>query len=388
MYNFIFDNIINFLQFSIPLIISIWGIYYVRKSKFSFIERRNIKLYQDIVKTIDGMSIQYKDADVKENLILFNGTIIYTGHNDIKSDEIDKELTLYSPDKNAIWLHFEIKNSSEFFVPNYRIEKNNVIIERSLWKNNDYINFVALIDSKKNKINISHRIYNVTSKIRRFRESDAALFKINAVMTSLALIFITSTTSLVDYFISPKSSKNDTLQNSIFSKKLELDETYYINARKINIDELQKKREEMELNRYDKQIKKELDSLTKLVEIHKKHPSDKNHIKVLEQALNAKSIKYPFRNDYDEISSLASSKTDTLILNNLLDTSKLYILNDSTKIKFSYNNLRKKGNDEKLNFLSAFIKIIPLAFILFILYSVYSYVSIKRLTKKINVTEN
>ncbi|MGF7025743.1 MULTISPECIES: hypothetical protein [Sphingobacterium] len=325
---------------------------------------------------------------MKENLILFNGTIIYTGHNDIKSDEIDKELTLYSPDKNAIWLHFEIKNSSEFFVPNYRIEKNNVIIERSLWKNNDYINFVALIDSKKNKINISHRIYNVTSKIRRFRESDAALFKINAVMTSLALIFITSTTSLVDYFISPKSSKNDTLQNSIFSKKLELDETYYINARKINIDELQKKREEMELNRYDKQIKKELDSLTKLVEIHKKHPSDKNHIKVLEQALNAKSIKYPFRNDYDEISSLASSKTDTLILNNLLDTSKLYILNDSTKIKFSYNNLRKKGNDEKLNFLSAFIKIIPLAFILFILYSVYSYVSIKRLTKKINVTEN
>ncbi|MGE8377673.1 MAG: hypothetical protein ACN6PN_04955 [Sphingobacterium sp.] len=334
------------------------------------------------------MSIQYKEADVKENLILFNGTIIYTGHNDIKSDEIDKELTLYSPDKNAIWLHFEIKNSSEFFIPNYRIENNNVIIDRSLWKNNDYINFVALIDSKKNKINISHRIYNVTGKIRKFKESDATLFKINAVMASLALIFIISTTSLIDYFISPKNSKKDTLQNSIFSKKLEVDKTYFINARKINIDELQKKREEIELNRYDIQIKKELDSLTNLVAIHKKHPSDKNHIKVLKQALNTKSIKYPFRNDYDEISSLASSKTDSLLINNLLDTSKSYILNDSTKIKFSYNNLRKKDNDDRLNFLSIFIKIIPFAFILFILYSIYNYISIKRLTKKINVTEN
>lgn len=60
----------------IGLIIAIWGVLYIRKARFYYLEKSNIKLYEDIVKNIEGLSINYKDDEIKDNLRFYRGTVI------------------------------------------------------------------------------------------------------------------------------------------------------------------------------------------------------------------------------------------------------------------------------------------------------------------------
>lgn len=377
------DNIGEFLQFAIPIVISIWGIYFIRKSKFYFIEKRSVKLYQDIVKSIDGLSITFNEEQIRENLILFSGSIIYSGHNDIKADEIDREITIYSPDNSARWLHFEVRNSADFFSPEYRIEENKVIISRSLWKKDDFIDFSGLIDSPKNNIKISFRIYNVNNKIIRLKESNATFYKANAIAGMIAL-----TLTFPNNIPSKDLSKTQSQKDSLFHKRLEIDEKFFINERVIDINELQKIRQESEVRNYDIKVKNGLDSLNKLTLIYEEEPTDKNQIKVLKQALDVSRISYPLQNVYDSILLKSYKITDSLLITYKMDTSKVYKINDTTQIKYTYNILRTSTKDKKIEFIKILLQLVPFGFILFIIYQIYNYLYIKKLTKILKKKEN
>ncbi|GAA0884580.1 hypothetical protein GCM10009120_31780 [Sphingobacterium siyangense subsp. cladoniae] len=370
------NNISQFLQFAIPIMISIWGIYFIRKSKFYFIEKSSVKLYQDIVKSIDGLSITFNEEQIRENLILFSGSIIYSGHNDIKADEIDREITIYSRDTSARWLHFEIRNSSDFFSPEYRIEENKVILNRSLWKKDDFIDFSGLIDSPDNNIKISFRIYNVNNKVIRLKESNTTFYKANAIAGIIAF-----TLTFPNTIPSKDLSKTQPQKDSLFQKRLEIDEKIFINEKVVDMGKLQKSRQEIEVKDYNFKVKNGLDSLNKLTEIYKEKPTDKNKIEVLKQALDVSRIPYPLQNEYDRILLKSYKITDSLLVGDNMDTNKVYKINDTTQIKFAYNTLKTSPNDKKFEFLEFFLKLAPLGFILFVIYQAYNYLYIKKLTK-------
>lgn len=194
-----FDQILGFIYFLIPTIITVWTVYYIRKSRFYYVERTSIKLHDDIVKNIPDLAIKYKDSEINENLIFFRGTVLFKSHTDIKSEDIDQEITIYSPDNNAVWKHFEISKASDGFQPSFTINNNKVTIDRSMLKINDYITFAGLLDSKNINLLISHRIFNMVPKSIKLKESDLKNYRQSGIFLTIILVILFSIMLYINY---------------------------------------------------------------------------------------------------------------------------------------------------------------------------------------------
>ena len=343
-----FNGIIDFFQFIIPVILTVWAVFYIRRSSFYYIERSNIKLYDDVIKKIQGISIKYKEEDINENLILFNGTIIFKGHNDIKADEIDKELTIFSKDTNAIWKHFEITKTSTDFTPKFNIVANKVIIEKSLLKSNDFISFAGLLDSKNNQLTVGHRIYNIIPSSINFKENDLTLYRIGASFLTFLLVFLFSFKVYTNYKFDrekstsatlskvDKSGKKTSKKDSILFRSFDFRTEFYLNNNKINIDTLSKqykKKWDNKKNLVENANQKQLDSLT---EKFKKNRTEKNEIVMLRKFIDNFSISFSnLVNPYDEIKHLSDKKLLELLTDNKVKNGTKYKINDSITVQFN-----------------------------------------------------
>ncbi|WP_100077051.1 hypothetical protein [Chryseobacterium camelliae] len=354
-----FDQILGFIYFLIPTIIAVWTVYYIRKSRFYYVERTSIKLHDDIVKNIPDLTIKYKDSEINENLIFFRGTILFKSHTDIKKEDIDQEITIYSPDRNAIWKHFEITKASDDFQPTFTIRDNKVTIDRSMLKINDYIIFAGLLDSKNVNLFISHRIFNLVPKSIKLKESDLKYYKQSGIFMTLILVTLFSIKLYFNYKSKEWERKRikDNKELAEVYKSVNVDlppdiydyETFFFkNNVKIKVKKLRdsfKNAKDQQIDIFNEKNLKVTDSLSKKYLRTKK---DKDKIEVLNSIIDGFTKGLPiYRNPYAELERLGEKKLDTLIKTNKLKENILYTINDSIKLKFEKKVIPKKDSSSK-----------------------------------------
>lgn len=392
-----FEGVIELVKFIIPIICTVWGIAYVRKPKFYYLERGNIKLYEDIVDSIDGLSITYKNQEIQENLRLFSGTIILKSHTDIKKEEIDKEVTIASPDTNARWKHFEITNTSTDFRPNFTLSENKVRIEKSLLKRNDFISFSGLLDSKNDTIIIGHRIYNIIPGTINLREQDLSLYKTYSIALPIVVIFMAflhfSQSNTKPNHTSKSTTREFSHADSIAIKALEYDPIFFVSSIEFNIDSL----EETEIQRQVQLIKEAVEDKASIMDslhnVYENGKNDKNKINVLLSYIELLKVNAnPYDNRYTSLKTAASDTLNDLLTQNNMDTSKIHQLNDSITLKYSTNHLARVENKGKKvgliswpNIIDIFLSLVMYIFITlytaFSLICIYKYFLLKRLIK-------
>ncbi|KIA90160.1 hypothetical protein [Kaistella jeonii] len=401
-----FGDLLQFIKYILPILLSIWAVFYIRRSSFYYIERSNIKLYDDVIKKINGISIKYKNSNINENLILFNGTIIFKGHNDVKSDDIDKQLTIYSKDIKAVWKHFEITKTSVDFQPKFIIDKNKIIIEKSLLKSNDFISFAGLLDSKNTKLTVGHRIYNIIPSSINFKENDLSLYKLAASFLTLFFIFIAAVSAYSKYKfakeieetkfeIKPVANKiKISKKDSILYRSFDFKTEFYIENNRVQIDTLAKQFGLKLKNKTDKIEKANEREFNSLTEIYRKDRSDKNEIILLKKFIDNFSFTFKkIDNPYTKVKEEADKKLIKLISDNKLENKKFYKLNDSLGIKYFDKNLpaseiikTKENSADQQGYLDIAFSIIEYVFTLFLLIisSIlwYKYIRLLKLKKR------
>lgn len=410
-----FDQILGFIYFLIPTIITIWTYFYIRKSRFYYVERTSIKLHDDIVKNIPDLAITYKNAEINENLIFFRGTILFKSHTDIKSEDIDQEVTIYSPDNNAMWKHFEISKASDTFQPNFTTNNNKVIVDRSMLKINDYITFAGLLDSKNTNLLISHRIFNMVPKSIKLKESDLKSYKQSGVFITTLLLIIFSIKLYFNYEsekwekerIEDKKAFNEKFKNANLMLPDIFDyETYFFeNNVKIKVKKLRdsfKNVKDREIEIFNKKNSQASDSLSK---IYIRTRSDKDKINLLNSMLDSFTKGLPvYINPYAELEMYGEKKLDTLLKKNELKEGVIYRINDSITVKFvnkeaskniTLSKSKKTAKPSEIKSIStpktfsyyfdAFMNLIAYLFIIFLicgmLYSWFMYITLRRLLK-------
>lgn len=392
-----FEGGIELLKFIIPLICTVWGILYVRKPKFYFLEKGNIKLYEDIVDSIEGISITYENQEIQENLRLFSGTIILKSHTDIKKEEIDEGITIASTDTNAHWKHFEITNTSTDFSPNFTISGNKVSIQKSLLKRNDFISFSGLLDSKNENITIGHRIYNIIPGTINLKENNLSLYKGYAIALPLVVLFIAfihfSQKSIKPNYISKNTNRELSPEDSIIIKSLAYDTKFFINSIEFNIDSA----EEIEVQRQSQLIKDTIGNKATIVDslttIYQKNKTDKNKINVLLSYIELLKVNPdPYNNRYTALKTAASDTLKGVLRKRDTITSKIYQLNDSITFRYSHNKFTRAENEEKKDgfnlwptIVDTFLSLVMYALLTlytgFSIICVYKYFLLKRLIK-------
>lgn len=270
---------------------------------------------------------------------------ISRSHTDIKKEDIDNEITIYSSDSNAKWLHFEIIKTSDGFKPKFEINDNKVVFEKTLLKQNDYFSFSGLLDSNNSNLNIGHRIFNVPALSIKLKERDLLTYKRwiqYSPITFLlaALLFSTISPNKINTRDSKRARSNYTKEDSIRSKSIEFDKFFYLNNKLLDIDSV----ESVEIQKQIQMMKENVDSNSRVVDslaiMLEKSPSDTNKIELLRSTIDLLSIDLdPLNNEYTKLRVESNDTLFALLKHFKLDTTRRYHLNDSVTVKFSPNIL-------------------------------------------------
>lgn len=394
----LFAKIIYAVKYLFPIGITAYLYFYVRKSKFYFIKERAIKLYDEVVKDIEGISITFDEQEIQQSLILFRGTVILKGHTDIRKDEIDKEIVIYSPDKTANWKNFEIVNSSVDFNPKYSIEDNKIVMSKSMLKANDYFTFVGLLDSKATELSVGHRIFNLRPGSINLSESDFVWYKQLAIGLSILIALLLwynirsdlETTRIQKaQEIQDASVRERSKKDSLDNLKYNLESNYYIYGKKVDIELLDNVRS----SKNKPIFKRRMDSLTKKIGILKikfdKNPSERNELLMYKSAFDAMVITNDNAiNDYGLIKYNSSLLVDSLIKSNSLVAKKSFKINDSTQVIYTIPKHTKLDyilKEPELTILDHFMSFLVYAFVILVIVvdirSIYYWISLGRLRK-------
>lgn len=381
---FSFENITALLGLLLTIAIPIFSYYWVKKSKFYFLKKNDLKLYDDVVKVFPDISIKYKGEDIVSNLVLFSGTLILKGHYDIKSEDIDVPIYIEPNDKNAIWKEFKITNSNNDFNPNFTIDGNKVIISKSLLKKNDYFSFWGLVDSKSNHFHIGHRVYNLPPQTIFLNESRTKLYEQGILMYLLAFIFFAIFTLFISLrttmIFKPNADKVNFATEKV--SNFDFDKQFLKYQKKFNIDSIKaalRITDSVNSKNASSNFRKVSDSLLEIVKLN---PTFENKFKLRDfqasnftKALESSSDKY----------SLMEAQSDTLLGKRIqaknLILKKPYKINDSISVSFNRDSLVGTSADNNYIFLSILLLMNMLLFIMTSYYS-YKYWLIKRITKK------
>lgn len=378
-----FADILSLLPIVISIAIPIFSYFWVKKSKFYFLQKIKVKLYADIIKVFPGISIKYHDTDIQENLILISGTIMLKGHYDIKPEDIDIPLYIQSDDENAVWQEFSIDSSNNDFNPSFSIEGRRITIKKSLLKKNDYFTFWGLIDSKSSVIHIGHRIYNLPSETILLDQAQQNSYKKGIILYSISSFVLL----IFSYFIIFKSSLVFPLNNSEVNNNSEqlqhfdFDKIFAQDKKVINVDSIK-----MSLAKFDSinkvnRLSEYVRISDSLLSIVKDNPSFENKFKLRDyQALNfansLESLVDPYR--------FIEAQSDTLINNRLkeknLELEHYYKINDSITVKFLKKRYLHTENPHNYFLLSMLI-MFNIIFLFMIAYYTYRFYLIYRVTK-------
>jgi hypothetical protein len=166
----------------IGIIITIFGVFYVRKFKYpgklSLIKILSVGLLNDLIKNFEDISIKYKGTSINDNIYLLKAIIFNDGKTDIDDQMIKKPLELELPE-NYKWIDIKLDDVSSNIKCDYKINdtNNSLLWNFDLICIGEFISFDALIEVPKSiknseqlidKVKIKSRITNTAVKKRSF----------------------------------------------------------------------------------------------------------------------------------------------------------------------------------------------------------------------------
>lgn len=157
-----------------------------------YIEDESLNLYDSVVKNITGLEITYKSQPIKENMFLLRGFLFKKGRKDIVPEMIESKLKISLP-KNWIWHDSRTISKSEGLNVITTPNKNELVFDFGLFKNNEYIFFESLVEATEKEefsksIKFKHRIAD-TGKVTKEKtiEYKNPLWKVRIPATFLIL---------------------------------------------------------------------------------------------------------------------------------------------------------------------------------------------------------
>lgn len=237
---------------SIELLLSIIGVVtpivsglvsWLKKSqpKITFVIDENINLYQEITKSIEGLSVTYNNLPIEKNSYLLKAFILYTGNKDVTKEEIgNKRLRLRLPKETKVH-NFSILHGSNELETNGYITSDSIEFEFDILKDKDCVYFEALIETKEPlkeeaPFELTHRFANVAGvnetnfKLYVDLPNIAKFLFGLCFMLSLGIIYaifydskhLYSFDFKTEYYLGNKKTDIDSLPLSMFTNKKKL----------------------------------------------------------------------------------------------------------------------------------------------------------------------
>ena len=183
----------------------IWGVYLTLRQKYpgriTFVRENVIELFDDIGKSLPGLSVTYNGEQVSNNLVLINAALVNTGGIDITPTMVETPISIALP-KDYQWLTARITDSSRNLHTSVKIADNGTItFETGLIKRREFVRFHALasvpIEERKEgespkrllsqNLAFFHRISN-TAKIEQTEFDGLTPKRLRRLMIPLALM--------------------------------------------------------------------------------------------------------------------------------------------------------------------------------------------------------
>jgi hypothetical protein len=203
--------------------------------KLTLVKHSIIGLFNNIAKNFDEISMLYKSAPIKENVIYIRASIINDGDIDIEGDKVEKTINL-KLDDGFFWIKSKITDkSSELFCENeINDTKSELEFNFGLIRKREHFQFEALIETENKdykaddifeKINISHRIAN-TQKVKQYfllSEKQKKKKKKRILYSSLTfgaqIVFITVALIVQVYYFKAAPILYKTVDNIVYKAK-------------------------------------------------------------------------------------------------------------------------------------------------------------------------
>jgi len=165
--------------------------------KLILVKQTEIGLFNNIAKNFDEISIQYKGAPIKENVLYIKAGILNDGDIDIDGKLVEKTLYLSLKD-NLKWIKAKVTHSSSELKCQTEIveEEKSLKFNFGLIRRNEFFQFEALIETNDSiieaediydNITISHRIANTQKVITTSLLSEEQIVRKKKKMKSIGI---------------------------------------------------------------------------------------------------------------------------------------------------------------------------------------------------------
>ena len=139
---------------------------FIRRPTLFLILDENVNLFNQISKSIDGLSITYQNTHISDGSYLIKAFICYFGQQDITKSKIVSPICFELPENSRIFDSKIIKTSDGLNVDTF-VDGNKINFFIDLLKNKEYIYFEAFVeinpDIKGNLYKLNSRIHNVNN---------------------------------------------------------------------------------------------------------------------------------------------------------------------------------------------------------------------------------
>jgi len=165
--------------------------------KLIIVKQTAIGLFNNIAKNFDEISIQYKGAPIKENVLYIKAGILNDGDIDIDGKSVEKTLNLSLKD-NLKWIKAKVTHSSPELKCKTEIgeEDKSLKFDFGLIRRNEFFQFEALIETNDSSVQaediydniiISHRIPNTQKVITTSLLSEEQIVRKKKKMKSFGI---------------------------------------------------------------------------------------------------------------------------------------------------------------------------------------------------------
>lgn len=126
----------------------IWGIYLTLRQRYpgriTLVKETVIELFDDIGKSLPGLSVTYNGEQVSNNLVLLNAALVNTGGIDIAPTMVETPISIALP-KDYQWLTARITDCSRYVHASIDIADDGAIkLETGLLRRREFVRFHAL----------------------------------------------------------------------------------------------------------------------------------------------------------------------------------------------------------------------------------------------------
>jgi len=162
-----FESIVGIIA---TAVFGMWAILLAKKreypGKLTYFREKPIRLFDDVVRNLPQVTVNYNGQPVQKNITLMKGFLINTGSKDITTEMVERPLSLELAE-GYIWREASAKSSSDSEERAKIINARRVDFSLGLFRCNEYFRFEGLIEVQEGKtwqgrLRFAHRIVDTS----------------------------------------------------------------------------------------------------------------------------------------------------------------------------------------------------------------------------------